>query len=168
VQEAGDDAPRATLRLDARRARGGRRLRLRLRVQVQPGTRRRGGSADDGYRLVGPRLRRLLRGGRGRGLGRRRARGRGREVLPGEAGPPRRRARGGPGAGAAQPAGGVADAPQDGVELLDLGVRGLVDGDRGGGSGGGGGFAGDVGVGALALAPGGGRARVHGLTGTAC
>ena len=145
---------RRSLRRDARGGRRRRCLRLRLRVQVEAGTRRRGSSSggggdgdEDG--LVGPR--RLRGHGRGR---------RGGEVLPGEAGPPRRRARGSrPGAGAAQPAGGVAYASEDGVELLDLGVGGLVDGD--GGGGGRCGIAGDVGVGALAL--GGGRGRVHRL-----
>lgn len=97
---------------------------------------------DDG--LVGVGRRRLCGGG-----------GRGGEVLPGEAGPPRRSSNGRPRAGAADAAGRVAHAAEDGVELLDLGVGGLVNA-----SGGGGGFvAGDVGGGALALS--GGR-RLHG------
>jgi hypothetical protein len=42
------------------------------------------------------------------------------EVLRGEAGPPHRCARGRPSAGAAQPAGCFAYAPEDGGLLLDL------------------------------------------------
>jgi hypothetical protein len=120
---------------------GGRGVRLRLDVEVEASPRRRGGvlPVGDALVVIGP----WRRGG---------------EVLPGEAGPPRLRARGRARAsGAAEAAGGVAHAAEDGVELLDLGVRGLLHGRGGGGgrlSGGGGG-------GALALALGGGR-RVHG------
>lgn len=76
------------------------------------------------------------------------------EVLPGEAGAPRRRAR--RGRAGAEPSGGVAHAAEDGVELLDLGVGDLVDG--------GGGVVGDVG-GGWALALGGGGVRGGGVHG---
>jgi hypothetical protein len=142
------------LRLGGRRARRGRQgrcrswgrgVRLRLDVEVDAGPRRRGVVVLAGATLVVVGPRRPRSGGWRRG-----------EVLPGEAGPPRRRARGRPRASdAAETARGVAHAAEDGVELLDLGVGNLVHGRRGGD------VTGGVGGGSLALALGGGR-RVHG------
>uniref|UniRef100_A0A8R7PNP6 Uncharacterized protein n=1 Tax=Triticum urartu TaxID=4572 RepID=A0A8R7PNP6_TRIUA len=125
-------------------------LRLRLGVEVEAagdGPPRRRGVLGDA--LVCGQL--LLRG-------RRRCRGGRREVLPGEAGAPGRRARGrsrgaGPGGGdpaRGEPAGGVPHAAEYGVELLDLGVGHVVDAD------GGRGFSG------RALALGRAARRVHG------
>ena len=55
----------------------------------------------------------------------------GSEVLRGEAGPPHWCARGRPSAGAAQPAGCVAYAPEDGVQLLVLDLALDAEGELG-------------------------------------
>jgi hypothetical protein len=85
------------------------------------------GFSTDNNKLVGPWLHRLLHGGLKYG----RERCWGWQNRPIEAEAPRRCVRGMLGVGGAQPAGGFANVPEDGVELLDLNVGRGCRGRRG-------------------------------------